>query len=88
MFLGSGYDEGVDMWAAGITLYQLISGKTPFQSEYVSDTIENITNQDVDFSDENWKNYPLEKQLITLLLEKNRKERMTSKEVLKHPWIQ
>ena len=50
MFLGSGYDEGVDMWAAGITLYKLIAGKTPFESEYVSDTIENITNQNVDFS--------------------------------------
>ena len=32
MFLGSGYDEGVDMWAAGITLYRLIEGKTPFES--------------------------------------------------------
>jgi calcium-dependent protein kinase len=31
MFLGGGYDEKVDMWAAGITLYQLINeGKTPF----------------------------------------------------------
>lgn len=32
MFLGGGYDEKVDIWAAGITLYQLITGKTPFES--------------------------------------------------------
>lgn len=31
MFLGGGYDEKVDMWAVGVTLYQLINnGRTPF----------------------------------------------------------
>jgi len=31
MFDGGGYDEKVDVWAAGITLYQLLSnGTTPF----------------------------------------------------------
>jgi len=42
MFLGGGYNEKIDSWAAGITLYQLIAGVTPFESEYHSDTIENI----------------------------------------------
>lgn len=40
MFDGGGYDEKVDVWAAGITLYQLLSkGKTPFESEYLTTTI-------------------------------------------------
>lgn len=30
MFSGGGYDQNVDVWAVGITLYQLITGKTPF----------------------------------------------------------
>jgi len=25
-----GYDETVDLWAFGITLYKIIAGKTPF----------------------------------------------------------
>ena len=29
MFSG-GYKEGVDIWAAGVLLYKLVSGKTPF----------------------------------------------------------
>lgn len=39
MFLGGGYDEKVDMWAAGVTIYQIISESTPFESEYLSSTI-------------------------------------------------
>lgn len=42
MFLGGGYDEKVDIWAAGITLFYLITKKTPFESEYHSETIKNI----------------------------------------------
>lgn len=32
MFLGGGYNEKVDIWAAGITLYEVLNGKTPFAS--------------------------------------------------------
>jgi calcium-dependent protein kinase len=32
IFTGGGYDEKVDVWSAGITLYETIYGKTPFAS--------------------------------------------------------
>lgn len=28
--LGGGYDEKVDLWSTGVTLYKLITGVTPF----------------------------------------------------------
>lgn len=31
MFMGS-YREGVDIWAAGVMLYKMICGRTPFES--------------------------------------------------------
>lgn len=30
MFDGGGYDEMVDLWALGVTIYKLMTGKTPF----------------------------------------------------------
>ena len=44
MFTGGGYTEKVDIWSTGITIYKLITGHTPFESEYHSKTIENIMN--------------------------------------------
>ena len=32
MFEGGGYDELVDMWALGVTIYKLMAGVTPFES--------------------------------------------------------
>lgn len=52
MFFGGGYDERVDMWAAGITIYELITnGITPFESQHLSTTIENIIRGEVLFSE-------------------------------------
>ena len=72
MFTGGGYDERVDMWAAGITLYKLITGRTPFESEYRSATIENIIRCEPSFDETVWKDLsPCAKKLVKQLL-KNR----------------
>lgn len=39
MFLGGGYNEKVDVWAPGVTLWEVLKGKTPFASEFHSETI-------------------------------------------------
>lgn len=48
MFKGAGYTEAVDCWAAGISLYEMITGVTPFASVYHSETIKNICEQPLD----------------------------------------
>lgn len=42
MFEGGGYDELVDVWALGITVFKLMTGITPFESESHAETISNI----------------------------------------------
>lgn len=42
ILLGGGYDERVDLWSIGVTIYQLVAGVTPFYSEYHSETINKI----------------------------------------------
>ena len=44
MFMGGGYSEAIDSWAVGICLYEMITGVTPFASEYLLDTKDKITN--------------------------------------------
>ena len=49
MFEGGGYDHMVDLWAVGVTLFKIITGFTPFESEYHSETINRICKDEVVF---------------------------------------
>lgn len=69
MFLGGSYTEKVDCWAIGITLYELITGKTPFQDNYMIETIHNIQSKPLDLEDEKFQKFhSIVKDLISKLL--------------------
>jgi calcium-dependent protein kinase len=80
VYLGGGYDEKIDLWALGATIYKLITGKTPFESEYHSDTINNILRGEPEFDEEVWGRFHfLAKDFVGRLLKK-KEQRMTLKE--------
>ncbi len=58
ILMGGGYDEKVDVWSTGITIYQLVARVTPFESEnqYHAETIDNIIKGDLYFGPI-WDNY-------------------------------
>ena len=69
IYLGGGYDERVDLWALGVTIFKLITGYTPFESEYHADTIANILKGEFNFNDAVWENYnTFAKDFISRLL--------------------
>jgi len=38
----SEYSESVDLWSAGVMLYEMLSSELPFTNEYVDDLILSI----------------------------------------------
>ena len=42
MMLGQEYSENVDVWSAGVVLYECFTGSNPFMSKYKKDTDKNI----------------------------------------------
>jgi len=84
----TGYEKEVDLWSIGVITYILLCGFPPFYNENLSDLFEQIMNAEYDFPEEYWKDISEDaKDFIRKLLVVSPKERMTSKEALKHPWL-
>ncbi len=72
MFQGGGYDERVDLWALGATIYRLMVGRTPFESPYHSETITNILKGEFTFPPEVEQRYSKSARNLVLRLLKPR----------------
>ena len=87
MFLGGGYREGVDVWAAGVLLYKLVCGKTPFESEYHSETVKNILEKVLNFGPEFQGYSTALRALVARMLNRNPEERVSACDCLKDVWF-
>lgn len=87
---GEPHDTGVDIWALGVMLYELVAQKLPFNLRYDQSQMfivrmkvqKNQLAFDDVFEDE------LFKDLLSKMLEKDSNNRITAEDALKHPYFE
>merc|ERR1719271_399094 len=88
---GGLYGQSVDVWAAGVALYAMLSAAAPFDvPESVEDTAQRIRDAQphTSFPEPIWEKVsPAARDLIQCLLHPDPNERITLDKVMAHPWL-
>ncbi|KAF5729050.1 Calcium-dependent protein kinase 21 isoform 1 [Tripterygium wilfordii] len=82
------YGKEIDIWSAGVILYILLSGVPPFWAETEKGIFDAILQGVIDFESQPWPSISdSAKDLVRKMLTQDPKKRITSAQVLVHPWI-
>nr|AFR11230.1 calcium dependent protein kinase 1 [Chenopodium album] len=82
------YGKEIDIWSAGIMLYILLSGVPPFWAENEKGIFDAILKGEIDFESDPWPSISKSaKDLVRKMSNPDPKKRITSAEVLEHPWM-
>mmetsp|Transcript_5120 Transcript_5120/g.15314 ORF Transcript_5120/g.15314 Transcript_5120/m.15314 type:complete len:427 (+) Transcript_5120:89-1369(+) len=78
----------VDMWACGVLMYIVLSGKMPFFGRSDEAIMLSTTNGEYKFPEAEWKTVSGgAKSLIRSMLQVDPRRRISAEDALKHPWV-
>ncbi|XP_065862382.1 calcium-dependent protein kinase 2-like [Euphorbia lathyris] len=82
------YGKEIDIWSAGVILYILLSGVPPFWAENEKGIFDAVLEGEIDFESQPWPSISSSaKDLVRRMLTQDPKRRITSAQVLEHPWL-
>jgi calcium-dependent protein kinase len=82
------YNELCDMWSCGVILYIILVGRPPFNGETEKVIMSKAMKGDYSLLGHGWQHIsPEAKDLVSRLLSKNTKTRISASQALLHPWI-
>jgi calcium/calmodulin-dependent protein kinase I len=88
ILLGTGYDSAVDMWACGILLYVLLSGRLPFAADSDAELFKLIIDGDLVWKSPQFDTVSDEaRDLISNLIVVEPRDRFTADEAIQHVFI-
>ena len=86
--IAGAYGPQTDVWALGCVLYEMLSGKHPFESDSDDELYAMINGAAYDLTQQPWDEISDgAKDLVRKLLRVDAVQRLSCSEALKHPWI-
>ena len=83
-----GYSQQCDIWSCGVIMYKLFCGEPPFMANTEEELFEVIKAGVLNYKKPIWDNVTqAAKLLISSMLRVDPAHRITSKEILSHPWL-
>mmetsp|Transcript_12431 Transcript_12431/g.37927 ORF Transcript_12431/g.37927 Transcript_12431/m.37927 type:complete len:489 (+) Transcript_12431:209-1675(+) len=85
---GEPYDVKVDLWSAGVTLYNMLTGELPFAGNSMRQVLKSVLRSELNLEADEVSHVSQEgKDFLLGLMDRNADRRMSAAEALHHPWL-